>query len=99
MAPETRRVRALSSRSNTPVPPCRDRQAIGPRSSRVVLGQPTFENNEQTGAVRPIPLRGRPTGVRLRRMPTPTFLVVGTARAGTTAVVEGLRTHPDVFIT
>ena len=32
-------------------------------------------------------------------MPTPTFLVVGTARAGTTAVVEGLRTHPDVFIT
>ena len=41
----------------------------------------------------------RPTGVRLRRMPTPTFLVVGTARAGTTAVVEGLRTHPDVFIT
>jgi hypothetical protein len=32
-------------------------------------------------------------------MPTPNFLVVGTARAGTTAVVEGLRTHPDVFIT
>ena len=32
-------------------------------------------------------------------MPTPTFLVVGTARAGTTAVVEGLRTHPQVFVT
>ena len=32
-------------------------------------------------------------------MPTPNFLVVGTARAGTTAIVEGLRTHPDVFIT
>jgi Sulfotransferase domain len=32
-------------------------------------------------------------------MPGPTFLVVGTARSGTTAVVEGLRRHRDVFIT
>jgi Sulfotransferase family len=29
----------------------------------------------------------------------PTFLVVGAARSGTTAVVEALRSHPDVFVT
>lgn len=29
----------------------------------------------------------------------PSFLVVGAARAGTTALVEGLRGHPDVFVT
>lgn len=31
--------------------------------------------------------------------PGPTFAVVGAARAGTTALVEGLRRHPDVFVT
>jgi hypothetical protein len=30
---------------------------------------------------------------------TPNFLVVGAARSGTTALIEGLRGHPDVFIT
>lgn len=29
----------------------------------------------------------------------PTFLVVGAARSGTTAVAEALRAHPDVFVT
>lgn len=29
----------------------------------------------------------------------PTFVVAGAARSGTTALVEGLRAHPDVFIT
>lgn len=29
----------------------------------------------------------------------PTFLVVGAARSGTTGLVEGLRTHPQVFVT
>lgn len=29
----------------------------------------------------------------------PTFLVAGAGRSGTTGLVEGLRTHPDVFIT
>lgn len=29
----------------------------------------------------------------------PTFLVAGAARSGTTGLVEGLRTHPDVFVT
>jgi hypothetical protein len=29
----------------------------------------------------------------------PTFLVAGAARAGSTAVVEALRAHPDVFVT
>jgi hypothetical protein len=29
----------------------------------------------------------------------PTFLVVGAGRCGTTGLAEGLRTHPDVFIT
>jgi hypothetical protein len=29
----------------------------------------------------------------------PTFLVVGAARAGTTGLVEGLREHPQVFVT
>jgi hypothetical protein len=29
----------------------------------------------------------------------PTFVVAGAARAGSTAVVEGLRAHPDVFVT
>lgn len=29
----------------------------------------------------------------------PNFLVAGTARAGTTALVEALRQHPDVFVT
>jgi hypothetical protein len=29
----------------------------------------------------------------------PTFLVAGAARAGSTAVVEALRSHPDVFVT
>lgn len=29
----------------------------------------------------------------------PSFLVVGAARAGTTALVEGLRGHPEVFVT
>jgi PAS domain-containing protein len=29
----------------------------------------------------------------------PTYLVIGAARSGTTALVEGLRTHPDVFVT
>ncbi len=32
-------------------------------------------------------------------MTVPTFLVAGAARAGTTALVEGLRLHPDVFVT
>lgn len=29
----------------------------------------------------------------------PTFLVVGAARSGTTAIAEALRAHPDVFVT
>lgn len=29
----------------------------------------------------------------------PTFVVAGAGRAGTTGLVEGLRTHPDVFVT
>lgn len=29
----------------------------------------------------------------------PTFLVAGAARAGTTSLVEGLRAHPEVFVT
>lgn len=29
----------------------------------------------------------------------PTYLVIGAARSGTTALVEGLRTHPRVFVT
>ena len=29
----------------------------------------------------------------------PTFLVAGAGRCGTTGLVEGLRTHPDVFVT
>ncbi len=29
----------------------------------------------------------------------PNFLVAGAARAGTTALIEGLRLHPDVFVT
>jgi hypothetical protein len=32
-------------------------------------------------------------------MTTPTFLVVGAGRSGTTGLAEGLRTHPDVFVT
>ena len=32
-------------------------------------------------------------------MTTPTFLVVGAARCGTTGLVEGLRSHPRVFVT
>jgi hypothetical protein len=32
-------------------------------------------------------------------MTTPNFLVVGAGRSGTTALAEGLRTHPEVFIT
>lgn len=32
-------------------------------------------------------------------MVSPNFLVAGAARSGTTAVVEGLRAHPDAFIT
>lgn len=32
-------------------------------------------------------------------MTVPTFLVAGAARSGTTALVEGLRTHPRVFVT
>lgn len=32
-------------------------------------------------------------------MTGPTFLIAGAARAGTTSLVEGLRTHPQVFIT
>jgi hypothetical protein len=32
-------------------------------------------------------------------VPVPTFLVVGAARAGTTALIEGLRLHPDAFVT
>jgi hypothetical protein len=32
-------------------------------------------------------------------MTGPTFLVVGAGRCGTTALAEGLRTHPDVFVT
>lgn len=31
--------------------------------------------------------------------PRPTFVVAGAARAGSTAVVEALRDHPDVFVT
>ena len=31
--------------------------------------------------------------------PRPTFLVVGAARSGTTGLVEGLRSHPRVFVT
>jgi hypothetical protein len=31
--------------------------------------------------------------------PVPTFLVAGAGRSGTTGLVEGLRTHPSVFIT
>lgn len=30
---------------------------------------------------------------------TPSFLVIGAARSGTTGLVEGLRTHPRVFVT
>lgn len=33
------------------------------------------------------------------RRPTPTFVVAGAGRAGTTVVAEGLRAHPDVFVT
>lgn len=33
------------------------------------------------------------------RQPVPTFLVAGAGRSGTTGLVEGLRTHPGVFIT
>jgi len=33
------------------------------------------------------------------RQPLPTFLVAGAARSGTTGLVEGLRKHPDVFVT
>jgi hypothetical protein len=29
----------------------------------------------------------------------PTFLIAGAARSGTTGLVEGLRSHPDVFVT
>lgn len=32
-------------------------------------------------------------------MTTPNFLVVGAGRSGTTGLVEGLRTHPQVFVT
>lgn len=32
-------------------------------------------------------------------MKTPNFLVIGAARSGTTGLVEGLRTHPQVFVT
>ena len=32
-------------------------------------------------------------------MTVPTFLVVGAGRSGTTGLVEGLRGHPDVFVT
>jgi hypothetical protein len=32
-------------------------------------------------------------------MRTPTFLVVGAGRCGTTGLAEGLRTHPDIFVT
>jgi hypothetical protein len=32
-------------------------------------------------------------------MTGPTFLVVGAGRSGTTGLVEGLRRHPDVFVT
>ena len=32
-------------------------------------------------------------------MSVPTFLIVGGARCGTTGLVEGLRRHPNVFIT
>lgn len=32
-------------------------------------------------------------------MTAPTFVVAGAARAGSTAVVEALRAHPDVFVT
>jgi hypothetical protein len=32
-------------------------------------------------------------------MTVPTFLVAGAGRSGTTALVEGLRTHPDLFVT
>lgn len=32
-------------------------------------------------------------------MRVPTFLVVGAGRSGTTGLAEGLRTHPDVFVT
>ena len=32
-------------------------------------------------------------------MPRPNFLVAGAARSGTTALIEGLRLHPDVFVT
>jgi hypothetical protein len=31
--------------------------------------------------------------------PGPTFLIAGAGRAGTTGLVEGLRAHPDVFVT
>lgn len=31
--------------------------------------------------------------------PVPTFLVAGAGRSGTTGLVEGLRTHPQVFVT
>lgn len=33
------------------------------------------------------------------REPGPTFLVAGAGRAGTTSLVEGLRRHPDAFVT
>ena len=36
---------------------------------------------------------------RNARMTIPTFLVVGAARCGTTGLVEGLRSHPRVFVT
>jgi hypothetical protein len=32
-------------------------------------------------------------------MPRPNFVVAGAARSGTTALIEGLRLHPDVFVT
>lgn len=32
-------------------------------------------------------------------MTVPNFLVAGAARSGTTALIEGLRLHPDVFVT
>ena len=33
------------------------------------------------------------------RVAVPTFAVIGAARAGTTAITEALRSHPDVFVT
>ena len=39
-----------------------------------------------------------PRGARVRQRRLPNFLVIGAAKAGTTALTEYLRAHPEVFV-